>query len=96
MATRIAQRYPVGIGRPARVLHLDHVAPAVGLRAVDIGEAVLAREPAGGERAAVPAVHVRVGGERGDRAADEARALRDRGEMRAAAVASRQFASVTP
>jgi drug/metabolite transporter (DMT)-like permease len=33
----------------ARVLNLDHVPPAVRLGAVDVGEAVLARQPAGGK-----------------------------------------------
>ena len=47
------------VRRAAGVLHLDHVAPAVGPRAVDVGEAVLLREPAGGERPAVPALRRR-------------------------------------
>src|ERR687896_86403 len=69
------------ICRQTRVLDLDEVAPGVGLRAVEVGEPVLARQPARGERAAVAAVDLRVGRQRGDGAADEPRALRDRSEV---------------
>jgi hypothetical protein len=42
-------RSPVAgrVRRQAGVLDLDHVAPAIRLRAVDVGEAVLACQPAG-------------------------------------------------
>src|SRR5688572_29213735 len=72
------------VRRTPGVLDLDHVPPAVGLGAVEVAEAVFPREAAGGERAAGAALDVRVGGEGGDRAADEVRALGDRGEVRVA------------
>ena len=81
------------ICRTARVLDFDHVAPAVGLGSVEIREAVLASEAAGGKRAAVATLHLRVGGQGGDGATYEARGLGDRGEVRV--LASRQVASVT-
>ena len=74
---------------------LLHVTPGVGAGAVEVGEAVDLRELAAGEGLPVPARAIRIGGERGDGAADEARRLRDH-EMRDFAVASRQFSSVTP
>ena len=49
-------------GRRALALHhLDHVAPAVGLGAVDVGEAVDLRELAAGQRLPVPARPVGIG-----------------------------------
>ena len=50
-------------------------APRVGLRAVDVGEAVLGCELRGGHRPLVPPGPGRVGGQCGDGAADEARRL---------------------
>jgi hypothetical protein len=50
-----------GVCRPARILHFNDVPPAVGLGAVEVGEAVLAREAAGRERTAVATVELRVG-----------------------------------
>src|SRR6266545_6085862 len=70
------------VGRQTRVLDLDEIAPAIGLGAIEIGEAVLARQPTRRVRAAAAATDVRVGGKRGDRAAHEPRALGDRGEVR--------------
>src|SRR5215207_1245871 len=54
------------VRREAGVLDLDHVAPAVRPGAVQIGEAVLAGQPSGRERAAVAAGDVGVGGQGGD------------------------------
>jgi hypothetical protein len=65
------------VGGQAGVLDLGDVAPAVRARAVDVGEAVDLGELAAGERLAVPAVDVGIGGQGGDGAADEARRLGD-------------------
>src|SRR5688572_32817659 len=69
------------IRRLSGVLHLCHIAPGIGARTVEVGEAIDLRQLAAGHRPAVPARAVRIGGQRGDGAADEARCLRDR-EMR--------------
>ena len=83
------------VRRAIGVLDLDEVAPRVGAGAVDVGEAVDLGEAAAGQRLPVPARHVGVGRERRDGAADERGRLGD-AEVRDPAVASRQFASVTP
>src|SRR5262245_57927817 len=63
---------PGRIGRPSRILDLADVAPGVGLRAVEVGEAVLPGELAARQRLAAPAADVRVRGEVRDRATDVA------------------------
>src|SRR4051795_1881817 len=81
-----ASAVPRVAGRRAVALdHLDHVAPAVRLRAAEVGEAVHAGELAARERPAVPARDLRVARERRDGAADVARGLRDAEVRRALA-----------
>jgi hypothetical protein len=65
------------VGRQPCLADLGEIAPAVRAGAVEIGEAVDLGELAARQRLAGPAVHVGIGGQGGDGAADEARGLRD-------------------
>src|SRR5262245_66178503 len=58
------------IGWLTGVLDLSHVAPAIGLRTVEIPEAIHRCELAARERLTTPALDLRTGGDVRDRAAD--------------------------
>src|SRR5687768_16414762 len=77
------------VGRLARVLHFDEVAPGIRLAAVDVGEAVDARELPAGQGLSVPAEDVGILREGGDGPADESGAFGD-GEV------GRDLRGVTP
>jgi hypothetical protein len=72
---------PARLGREAGFLHFEQIPPAVGPGAVDIGEAVLACQPARGVGATRAPVHIGVCREGRDRTPDEPRAFRDRGKV---------------
>src|SRR6185503_20234792 len=55
---------------PAAGFVVRHVAPDVGTRAVDVGEAVLGCELTGIDRLLIPSRAIRIGGQRGDGASD--------------------------
>ena len=67
----------VARGRAVALDDLDHVAPAVGPRPVQVGEAVDLGELAAGQRLPAPARPVRIARERGHRPPDVPGALRD-------------------
>ena len=83
------------VGGLARVLDLDDVSPGVGLAAVEIGEAVNLRQLPAGQGLPVPARHVGFLGETATARPTKA-GLSEMAKWADRAVASRQFASVTP
>ena len=81
------------------IVHRRDLGPDVGLRAVDVGEAVLVREFAGRDGLLVPSGSLRVGGQGGDGSSDVAGRLggRELGRRdRQAAFGSRRIDRVAP